>query len=114
MALHAMSRGVTRNHVDMRGTPSALESVSSTKFVMDLTRKVPSNKWRVMGVGSEQGVICVWARNLGETKKLEAPESNRTRAASDPAWRGRMKESLFGMAVSVAVYGVGQFASCNE
>jgi hypothetical protein len=114
MVLHAMSRGVTRNHMDMHRTPSALDSISSTKFVMDLTHKVPSNKRRVMGIGSEQGEICVWARNLGETKQSEAPESNRTWAASDPAWRGRMKESLFGTAASVAVYRIRQFASCNE
>jgi hypothetical protein len=113
-ASHTASRGVTRNHVDTHGTPSALDSVSSTKFVMDLTRKVPSNKWRVIRIGSEQEGICVQARNLGETKQLEAPESNRTRAASDPARRGRMKESLFGMAASVAVYRIRQFASCNE
>jgi hypothetical protein len=67
-----------------------------------------------MGIGSEQGGICVRARNLGETKQSEAPESNRTRVASDLVWRGRMKESLFGTAASVAVYGIGQFASCNE
>jgi hypothetical protein len=81
---------------------------------MDLTRKVPSNKQRVIGIGSEQGGICVRARNSGETKQSEAPESNRMRVASDLAWRGRMKESLFGTVVSVAVYGIGQFASCNE
>jgi hypothetical protein len=114
MASHAASRGVTRNHVDMHGTPSVLDSVSSTKFVMDLTRKVPSNKRRVIGIGSEQGGICVQARNSGEMKQSEAPESNRTRAASDPARRGRIKESLFGTAASVAVYGIRQFASCNE
>jgi hypothetical protein len=113
-ASHATSRGVTRNRVDTRGTPSALDSVSSTKFVMDLTRKVPSNKRRVIGIGSEQEGICVRARNLGEMKQSEAAESNRTRVASDPARRGRMKESLFGTAASVAVYGIGQFASCNE
>jgi hypothetical protein len=100
--------------MDTRRTLSALDSVSSTKFVMDLTHRVPSNKWRVMGIGSEQGGICVQARNSGETKQLEAPESNRMRAASDPAWRGRMKASLFRMAVSVAVHGIRQFTSCNE
>jgi hypothetical protein len=113
-ASHATSRGVTRNHVDTCGTPSVLDSVSSTKFVMDLTRKVPSNKQRVIRIGSEQEGICVRARNSGETKQLEAPESNRMRAASDPVRRGRMKESLFGMAASVAVYGIGQFTSCNK
>jgi hypothetical protein len=106
-----MTRG---NLTDTCGTPSALDSVSSTKFVMDLTHKVPSNKRRVIGIGSEQGGICVQARNLGETKQSEAPESNRMRAPSDPVWRGRIKESLFGMAASVAVYRIGQFASCNE
>jgi hypothetical protein len=67
-----------------------------------------------MGIGSEQGGICVQARNSGETKQSEAPESNRTQAASDPVWRGRMKESLFRTVASVAVYGIRQFASCNE
>ena len=109
-----VSRGVTRNHVDMHRTPSALDSVSSANCVMDLARKVPSNKWRVIGVGSAQGVICVQARNSGETKQSEAPESNRTQAASDPMRRGRMKESLFRTAARVAIYGIGQFASCNE
>jgi hypothetical protein len=113
-ASHTVSRGVTRNHMDTCGTLSALDSISSTKFVMDLTRKVPSNKQRVMGIGSEQGGICVRARNSGETKQSEAPESNRMQAASDLAQRGRMKESLFRTAASVAVYGIRQFASCNE
>ena len=58
-ASDAVLRGVTRNHVDMHGTPSALDSVSSANCVMDLPHKVPSNKWRVIGVGSAQGVICV-------------------------------------------------------
>jgi hypothetical protein len=113
-ALHAASRGVTRNRMDTCGTLSALDSVSSTKFVMDLTCKVPSNKRRVIGTGSEQEGICVRARNSGETKQSEAPESNRTWAASDLARRGRMKESLFGTAASVAVYRIRQFASCNK
>ena len=52
-------RGVTRNRVDTHGTPSALDSVSSANCVMDLACKVPSNKQRVIGVGSAQGVICV-------------------------------------------------------
>jgi hypothetical protein len=114
MASHAVSRGVTRNRVDMCGTLSALDSISSTKFMMDLTRKVPLNKRRVIEIGSEQEGICVRARNSGETKQSEAPESNRMRVASDRVRRGRMKESLFGTAASVAVYGIGQFASCNE
>ena len=91
MVLDATSRGVTRNHVDMHGTPVALDSISSANCVMDLAHKVPSNKWRVVGVGSAQGVICVQARNSGETKQSEAPESNRTWVASDPMWRGKMK-----------------------
>ena len=113
-ASDAASRGVTRNRVDMHRTPSALDSVSSANCVMDLACKVPSNKRRVIGVGSAQGVICVRARNSGEMKQSEAPESSRTRAASDPTRRGRMKESLFGTAARVAIYGIGQFASCNE
>ena len=55
----ATSRGVTRNHVDTHGTLLALDSVSSANCVMDLACKVPSNKWRVIGVGSAHGVICV-------------------------------------------------------
>ena len=107
MVSDAASRGVTRNRVDTHGTLSALDSISSANCVMDLARKVPSNKWRVIGVGSAQGVICVQARNSGETKQSEAPESNRTRVASDPTWRGRMKESLFGTVASVAIYRIG-------
>jgi hypothetical protein len=113
-ASHTASKGVTRNRVDTCRTPSALDSVSSTKFVMDLTCKVPSNKQRVIGIGSEQEGICVQARNSGETKQSEALESNRMRAASDPARRGKIKKSLFGTVASVAVYGIRQFASCNE
>ena len=59
MESDATSRGVTRNHVDMHGTLSVLDSISSAKCVTDLTHKVPSNKQRVIGVGSEQGAICV-------------------------------------------------------
>ena len=51
MVSDAASRGVTRNHVDTHGTPLVLDSVSSANCVMDLACKVPSNKWRVIGVG---------------------------------------------------------------
>jgi len=47
-------------------------------------------------------------------KQSEAPESNRTRTTSDLTYRWRIKESLLGMAASVAVYGFRQFSSCNE
>ena len=58
-ALDVVLRGVIRNCMDMHETPSVLDSISSATCVMDLAHKVPSNKWRVIGVGSEQGVICV-------------------------------------------------------
>jgi hypothetical protein len=47
-------------------------------------------------------------------KQLEALESNSMQIPSEPTKRRRMKESLFGMAASVAVYGLGQFMLCNE
>src|SRR6266852_8912969 len=83
-ASQAASRGVTRKRVDTCGTPWVLDSVSSMKFVMDLTREVPSNKRRVMGADNGHGVMWVRARNSGDTKHSEAPESNRTWVASGP------------------------------
>jgi hypothetical protein len=113
-ASQAASRGVTRKCVDMCRTPWVLDSMSSTNCVMDLTCKVPSNKWRLMGADNGLGVMLLRVRKLGETKQLEAPESNSTQIPSELMKRGRMKESLLRMAASVAVYGLGQFVLCNE
>jgi hypothetical protein len=113
-ASQAASRGVTRKHVDMCGTPWVLDSVSSTNCVMDLTCKVPLNKRRLMGVDNGLGVMLLQVRKLGETKQLEALESNSTQIPLELMKRGRMKESLFGVAASVAVYGLGQFTLCNK
>jgi hypothetical protein len=98
----------------MRATPWVLDSMSSTNCVMDLTCKVPSNKWRLMGVDNGLGVMLLQVRKLGEMKQSEAPESNSMQIPSELTKRRRMKESLFGMVVSVAVYGLRQFALYNE
>ena len=88
--------------------------MSSTLSVIDLDCSVPLNKRREMGVGNGDGVMWLWQINLGEMKQSEAPESNRTWTTSDSTYKWRMKESLLGMAASVAVYGIRQFSSCNE
>ena len=64
----------------------------------------------------DNGDGVMWLRqiNSGEMKQSEAPESNRMRTTSDLTYKQRMKESLLGMAASVAVYGIRQFSSCNE
>src|SRR5271154_7220563 len=113
-ASHAVSRGVIKKRVDTRGTPSALDSVSSTSSVMDLRCRVPLNKRRLMGKFSEWGVMWEREMNSGETKQSEALESNRTQMAMDPIYSWRMKESLFRTAARVAVYGIRQFSSSNE
>src|SRR5271154_87686 len=77
-ASHAVSRGVIKKRVDTRGTPSTLDSVSSTSSVMDLCCRVPSNRRRLMGWDSERGVRWEREMNSGEMKQSEAPESNRT------------------------------------
>ena len=109
-ASQAASRGDIKKRVDTRGTPSVLDSVSSTSSVIDLDCSVPLNKRREMGV--DNGDVVMWLRriNSGEMKQSEAPESNRTRTTLDPTYRRRMKESLLGMAASVAVYGFRQFS----
>ena len=96
--------------MDPRGTPSVLDSVSSTSSVIELDCSVLLNKRREMGV--DNGDVVMWLRriNSGEMKQSEAPESNRTRTTLDPTYRQRMKESLLGMAASVAVYGFRQFS----
>src|SRR5271170_7129566 len=63
-ASHAVSRGVIKKRVDTRGTPSTLDSVSSTSSVMDLRCRVPSNRRRLMGrcyelcYSCEKGEYC--------------------------------------------------------
>ena len=48
-ASQAVSRGDIKKCVDTRGTPSVLDSVSSTLLVIDLDCSVPLNKQREMG-----------------------------------------------------------------
>jgi hypothetical protein len=67
-----------------------------------------------MGADNGLGVMLLGVRRLGETKQSEALESNSTWIPLEPMKRGRMKESLFRMAASVAVYGLEQFVLCNE
>ena len=109
-ALQAASRGDIKKRVDTHGTPSVLDSVSSTLSVIDLDCSVPLNKQREMGV--DNGDVVMWLRriNSGEMKQLEAPESNRMWMTLDLTYRQRMKESLLGMAASVAVYRFRQFS----
>src|SRR5271170_3044942 len=81
-ASHAVSRGVIKKCVDTRGTPLALDSVSSTSFVMDvLCRDRQIGRW--IGMDNGRGETWQWEMNSGETKQSEAPESNRTRMALD-------------------------------
>ena len=84
--------------------------MSSTLSVIDLDCSVPLNKQREMGV--DNGDVVMWLRriNSGEMKQLEAPESNRMWMTLDLTYRQRMKESLLGMAASVAVYRFRQFS----
>ena len=95
--------------MDMHGTLSALDSVSLTLSVIDLDCSVPLNKCREMGMDSGDGVMWLW-----DMKQSEAPESSRMWMTLEPTYWWRMKESLLGMAASVAVYGFRQFSSCNE
>ena len=65
-------------------------------------------------MGKGRGVMWVRTMNSREMKQSEAPESRRMRRLVEPMKRGRMNESLLGTAARVAVYGIGQFSSCNE
>ena len=59
-ASQAASRGDIKKCVDMRGTPSVLDSMSSTSLVIDLDCSVPLNKRREMGADNGDGVM--WFR----------------------------------------------------
>ena len=113
-ASQAALRGDTKKCMDMCRTLSVLDSMSSTLLVIDLDCSVLLNKQREMGVDNGDGMMWLWQINSGEMKQSEVPESNRMQTTLDPMYRWRMKESLLGMAVSVAVYGFRQFSSCNK
>src|SRR6266852_3233425 len=56
-ASQAVSSRDTKKCMDTHGTPSVLDSVSSTLLVIDLDCNVPLNKRREMGVGNGDGMI---------------------------------------------------------